>query len=149
MKGNVVGQRLPRLDSVAKATGQAKYTVDLQMPGMLYGKILRSPLPHARIKSIDTSKAEALSGVHAVITAKDCPANKFSFMQALADKNILCVDKVRYVGDEVAAVAALDEKTAEEAVKILAKEHTPDDKAEHNVSLTTQRSCEKDWRHTW
>ncbi len=125
MKTNVIGKGLPRIDAIAKATGEAQYTVDLKMPGMLQGKILRSPLPHAKIKSIDTSEAAALSGVHAVITAKDVPLKKFSFMQFLADKTILCSDKVRYVGDEVAAVAAIDEDTAVEALDLIKVEYEP------------------------
>ena len=73
MKGNIIGKRIPRIDSVPKATGTAEYTVDLKLPGMIYGKILRSPLPHAQIKSLDVSAAEALPGVCAVITAADVP----------------------------------------------------------------------------
>ncbi|MBC7294643.1 MAG: 4-hydroxybenzoyl-CoA reductase subunit alpha, partial [Thermoleophilia bacterium] len=92
----VIGKALPRIDAVPKATGEAQYTVDLKMPGLLIGKILRSPHAHARIKSIDTSAAEKLPGVQAVITAKDVPLNRFSFFQWLADKTILCADKVRY-----------------------------------------------------
>lgn len=79
MKGKVIGQGLPRIDSLDKATGEAQYTVDIRLPKMLSGKILRSRLPHARIVSIDTSRAEELGGVHAVITAQDVPLNKFSF----------------------------------------------------------------------
>ena len=119
MGGCVIGKGLPRIDAIPKVTGEARYTVDLKMPGMLVGKILRSPHPHAIIKSIDTSAAKDLKGVHAVITSQDVPDNLFSFYQFLADKNILCVDKVRYVGDEVAAVAAVDEDTAEEALSLI------------------------------
>jgi 4-hydroxybenzoyl-CoA reductase alpha subunit len=125
MSNKVIGQGLPRLDAVAKATGEAQYTVDLKFPGLLCGKILRSPLPHAIIKAIDTSKAERLKGVHAVITAKDVPLNKFSFFQHLADKTMLCTDKVRYVGDEVAAVAAIDENTALEALDLIKVDYEP------------------------
>lgn len=125
MKGRVVGKGLPKIDSVGKATGAAQYTVDLKIPGMLHGKILRSPLPHARIKSIDVSRAEQLSGVHGVITAKDVPLNRFSFFQWLADKTILCSDKVRYVGDEVAAVATVDEDTAMNALDLINVEYEP------------------------
>ena len=104
----VIGKGLPRIDALPKVTGTAPYTVDLKMPGLIYGKILRSPLAHARIKSIDTSEALKLPGVLSVITGKDVPQNVFSFYQWLADKTILCTDTVRYVGDEVAAVAAVD-----------------------------------------
>src|SRR4030042_2373860 len=92
---------------------------------MLYGKILRSRFPHARIVSIDTSRAEERGGVHAVITAKDVPLNKFSFFQYLADKTILCSDKVRYVGDEVAAVAAVEEDPAAKALDLIPVEYEP------------------------
>jgi 4-hydroxybenzoyl-CoA reductase alpha subunit len=125
MKGNVVGKGLPRIDAVDKATGEAQYTVDLKLPGMLTGKILRSPLPHARIRSVDVSRAREMKGIHAVITAKDVPLNKFSFFQWLADKTILCSDKVRYVGDEVAAVAAVDEDTALKALERITVDYDP------------------------
>lgn len=125
MKGKVIGKGLPKIDSIAKATGEAQYTVDLRMPGMLHGKILRSPLAHARIKSIDVSRAEQSSGVHAVITSTDVPPNRFSFFQWQADKTILCTDRVRYIGDEVAAVAAVDEDTASNALDLINVEYEP------------------------
>ncbi len=125
LRGSIIGKRFPRLEAVAKATGQAQYTVDLKMSGLLHGKILRSPLPHAKIKSIDISRAEKLNGVQAVITASDVPLNKFSFVQSLADKTIFCFDKVRYVGDEVAAVAAIDEDTAYQALSLIRVEYEP------------------------
>jgi 4-hydroxybenzoyl-CoA reductase alpha subunit len=119
----VIGRGLPRIDAVPKVTGEAQYTVDLKMPGLLIAKILRSPHPHARIVSIDTSAAKRLQGVRAVITAQDVPDKLFSFYQFLADKNILCREKVRYVGDEVAAVAAIDSDTAEEALSLIRVEY--------------------------
>jgi CO/xanthine dehydrogenase Mo-binding subunit len=125
MSRKILGKGLPRLDAMEKVTGTAQYTVDLKMPGLLYGKILRSAFPHARIKSIDTSRAEGLRGVHSVITSKDVPLNKFSFFQWAADKTILATDKVRYVGDEVAAVAAVDEDTAVEAVDLIDVAYEP------------------------
>jgi len=125
MKTKVIGKGVPKIDSVAKATGEATYTVDMKLPRMLYGKILRSDHPHAKIRSIDISQAEALEGVHAVITAKDVPQNKFAFFQWQADKTILCEDKVRYVGDEVAAVAAVDEDTATKALELLVVDYEP------------------------
>jgi CO/xanthine dehydrogenase Mo-binding subunit len=125
MRGSVIGKGLPKIDAVAKATGQAQYTVDLKMPGLLHGKILRSPFPHAIVRSLDVSKAEELKGVYGVITAKDVPLNHFSFFQWLADKTILSSDTVRYVGDEVAAVAAVDEDTAIEALDLVRIEYEP------------------------
>jgi len=119
MKTCVVRRGLPRIDAVPKVCGEALYTVDLKLPGMLIGKILRSPHPHARIRSIDTSAAKALDGVLAVVTHEDMPDTIFSFMQFLADKHILAREKVRYVGDEVAAVAAVDADTAEKAISLV------------------------------
>ncbi len=125
MKTCIVRKGLPRVDAIPKVSGEAQYTVDLKMPGLIVGKILRSPCAHARIKSIDTSAAKALNGVLAVVTAEDVPDNLFAFYQWQADKHILCTDKVRYVGDEVAAVAAVDEDTAEEALELIKVEYEP------------------------
>jgi len=116
-----IGNRQEFVNAREKVTGKAKYLDDIKLPNMLHGKILRSPHPHARIVSIDTSKAEALPGVKAVITAKDCPNNKFGLSEP--DVNILAVDKVRYVGDEVAAVAAETVEIAEEAIKLIDVEY--------------------------
>ncbi len=123
MKTCIVRKGLPRIDAIPKVSGEAQYTVDLKMPGLLVGKILRSPHAHARIKSIDTSAAKALDGVLAVITAEDVPENLFAFYQWQADKHILCTDRVRYVGDEVAAVAAMDDDTAEAALDLIKVEY--------------------------
>lgn len=112
---NVVGKRIPRIDGVAKVTGEAKYTVDIRFPDMLCAKILRSPLPHARILGIDTSKAERMPGVKAVITGKDAWDVRHGFVETPrypADQYVLANDRVRYIGEEVAAVAAIDEDTA-------------------------------------
>ena len=117
----IIGQPTPLVEGAAKVTAEARYLEDLHEPGMLYGKILRSPLPHARILTIDTSRAEGLPGVISVITARDMPDIKFSFVPEYADKTPLCAPgrTVRYAGDEVAAVAALDEATAEEAARLI------------------------------
>ncbi len=118
----VVGKGLPRIDGPEKATGRAVFTVDLKLPGMLHGKILRSPHPHARIISIDSSAAEKLPGVKAVITGKDISAVRYAFVDTPrypADERPLAVDKVRYIGDEVAAVAAVSEAVAEEALALI------------------------------
>jgi 4-hydroxybenzoyl-CoA reductase alpha subunit len=116
----VVGKRLPRVDSQVKATGEALFTTDMTLPKMLYGKILRSPHPHARILHIDTSMAKRLAGVKAVITGKDTLGIRFGIH---ADQQALPVDKVRYIGDEVAAVAATDEDLAEEALGLIKVEY--------------------------
>jgi len=117
-----VGKRARKVDSMAVATGQAVYTDDIQLPGMLHGKFVRSPHPHARIVSIDASRALALPGVHAVLTGADMPI-KYGVIPWTPDENALAVDKVRFVGDEVAAVAAVDEDTANEAARLVDVEY--------------------------
>ncbi len=119
----VVGKRVPRTDSVPKATGAARFTADISLPRMLYGKILRSPHPHARILSIDTSRAERLPGVRAVVTAADTMKRKYGLFANTRDQHFLAAEKVRYVGDEVAAVAAVDEDIAEEALELIRVEY--------------------------
>ena len=110
-----VGQNVARVDGVDKVTGQAKFVGDLSIPGMLYGKILRSPYPHARIRSIDASRAEALAGVVAVLTAAD-----ISDLNPIYNgRPVIAMDKVRYVGEPVAAVAAEDLATADEALSLI------------------------------
>jgi 4-hydroxybenzoyl-CoA reductase subunit alpha len=127
-KYSVIGQRVHRVDGPEKVTGNAKYTFDLVLPNMLYGKVLRSPHPHAKILSIDTSKAEKLIGVKAVVTGKDTLGKKQGIWRRfpeLCDEEILCREKVRYIGDPVAAVAAIDEDTAEEALDLIEVEYEP------------------------
>jgi 4-hydroxybenzoyl-CoA reductase alpha subunit len=121
---NVIGKPLPKVDAIQKCTGETKYADDLNLPRMLHGKTLRSPHPHAHIKRIDTSRARALPGVHAVITGQDVPI-KFGILPVSQDEEALAVEKVRYVGDPVAAVAAIDEETAEEALKFIDVEYEP------------------------
>jgi len=119
VQSNTVGQRVPRIDGHEIATGKAQYTVDINLPGMLIGKILRSPLPHARIRNIHTAEAESLRGVSAVITAADTLKVKYGYRSESADEYGLAFEKVRYVGDQVAAVAAVDEETAENALALI------------------------------
>ncbi|MBW8012074.1 MAG: molybdopterin-dependent oxidoreductase [Chloroflexi bacterium] len=122
----VVGKSLPRVDAYAKVTGQAEFTMDVNLPGMLYGKILRSPHPHARIKNIDTSEAEKLNGVLGVITGKDTKDMRYAFVDTPrypADQYPLAQDKVRYIGDEVAAVAAVNPETAQAALDLIKVEY--------------------------
>ena len=102
-----------------KVTGQAKYTGDITLPGMLIGAILHSPLAHAKISNIDVSKAKALKGVKCVITGRDVSRIQFGHSPARFDQNALVTDKVNYVGDDVAAVAAIDEQTAKEALELI------------------------------
>jgi 4-hydroxybenzoyl-CoA reductase subunit alpha len=99
----VIGRRLLRTDGMDKATGREVYTDDLALPGMLHGRILRSPHAHARILSIDASEAEAMEGVRAVITGRDMP-EKYCIIPWTRDEEALCVDKVRFIGDAVAGV---------------------------------------------
>ncbi len=106
-----VGRRVPLIDGASKVTGSAVYTDDIKLPGMLVGKILRSPLPHARIAAIDTSAAEAIPGVRAIVTGSRDMA-KFGVLPISKDEVALAVDKVLYVGDCIAGVAADDEEIA-------------------------------------
>ncbi|MDW7711044.1 MAG: molybdopterin cofactor-binding domain-containing protein [Deferrisomatales bacterium] len=120
---NVVGQRLPMHDAAAKVTGQAQFTDDLVLPGMLYGKLVRSPIPHGRILQIDTAQARALPGVKGVITGKDIPDRVYGIVPKAKDEHALAREKVRYIGDEVAAVVAVDPETAEEAARLVRVEY--------------------------
>ena len=115
---SIIGQRIAMVDAAGKTTGSGRYTDDLSLPGMLYGKILHSPHPHARIKTIDTSRAERLDGVVAVVTGKDAP-NPFGILPVGHDEHALALDKVRYVGDNVACVAAISESIAEKALDLI------------------------------
>ena len=119
----VVGQPLPKIDAWAKVTGETKYADDLVMPRMAYGKLLRSTHAHARIVRIDTARAQALPGVFGVITGADLPRVKFGILPVSQDEEALCVEKVRMVGDAVAAVAAVDEETAERACELIDVEY--------------------------
>ncbi len=122
-----VGSRPIRPDGVPKVTGRAMYGADLRMPGMIFGKVLRSPHAHAKILSIDTSKAEALPGVKAVITAKDIPDQKFEYVgpERVAQnfwhitRNVMAREKAMYEGHAVAAVAATSNSIAEEALRLI------------------------------
>lgn len=116
---SVIGQRLPRVDAREKVTGEAKYAADYSLPGMLWCKLLRSPHPHARILNIDTSKAKKLAGVKGVVTGKDFGGWTWGWMLATRDEPPLAVDKVRYMAEAVAGVAAVDEDIAEEACELI------------------------------
>ncbi len=118
----IIGARTPLVDGVDKVTGKAQYTADIQIHGALVGRILRSPVAHARILSIDTSAAEALDGVMAVCTGADTPV-PYGVLPIAENEYPLARDKVRYRGDPVAAVAAIDEVTAERALKLIKVEY--------------------------
>jgi CO/xanthine dehydrogenase Mo-binding subunit len=125
-KYSVVGKSLTRVDGIAKVTGRAKFTYDMELPNMLWGRILRSPYPHARIINIDTSEAKKLPGVKAVITGKDIGPIRYGFVDTPrypADQLVLATEKVRYIGEEVAAVAAINKDIADEALTLIKVEY--------------------------
>src|SRR5919199_6703991 len=118
----VVGKPFRKVDARQKCTGQTKFADDITLPRMLFCKILRSAEPHALIKSIDTSKALELPGVLAVLTGKDLPI-PYGILPVSQDEHALCIDKVRFIGDPVAAVAAVDEDTAFDAMDLIEVEY--------------------------
>jgi len=122
---NVVGQPLPKIDAWGKVTGDTRYTDDLVLPRMAFGKLLRSPHAHARIRAIDTTRARAVPGVYAVITGADLPRVKFGILPVSQDEEALCTEKVRMVGDAVGAVAAVDEETADRACRLIDVDYEP------------------------
>jgi len=119
----IVGRGVARYDAPDKVTGRAKYTADIRLPGTIVGKLLGSPVAHAIIRRIDVTRARALPGVLAVITGADVPDTWYGVSPAREDEQILAKDRVRYVGDEVAAVAAVDEATAERALQLIEVEY--------------------------
>ncbi|MFL6214326.1 MAG: xanthine dehydrogenase family protein molybdopterin-binding subunit [Blastocatellia bacterium] len=118
----VVGKPFRKVDARAKCNGQTRFADDITLPRMLYCKMLRSPSPHALIKNIDTSRARQLPGVVAIITGSDLPI-PYGILPVSQDEHALCVDKVRFIGDPVAAVAAVDEDTAFEAMNLIEVEY--------------------------
>ena len=120
---SVIGQSVPKTDGVAKVTGRTAYAADMIQPGMLTGRMLCSPHAHARILSIDTSAAEQMKGVYAVATNADATTNRIG--QFLEDRYVLAHERVRYVGEPVAAVAATDDETAAEALDRIVVEYEP------------------------
>jgi 4-hydroxybenzoyl-CoA reductase subunit alpha len=120
---DIISTRANRIDTPDKATGRAVFVDDISRPGMLYGALLQSPHAHAKILSIDTSKAEKLKGVKAVITAKETGSIKYGVSPARYDETVFAVDKVRYVGDEIAAVAAESLDIALAAVELIKVEY--------------------------
>lgn len=122
-KFNVIGKSVPRIDAWDKVIGRSVYTEDINLPNMLYGKILRSPHAHARVLNVNIEKALKLPGVKAIMTGKDIIPIKYGIVPFAQDETGLAIDKVRYVGDEVAAVAAVDEATAEAALELIEVEY--------------------------
>src|SRR5436305_7163117 len=114
----IVGKSLTKPDAFAKVSGQTRFADDLALPRMLFGRILRSPHPHARIVRVDTSRARALPGVLAALTGDDLPI-KFGILPVSQDEEALARDTVRYVGDPIAAVAATEEWVADQALDLI------------------------------
>ena len=120
---SILGKPVPRVDARLKVTGQAKYAADYETGGMLWGKIKRAPYAHARILNIDTSKAERLPGVKGVIVGKEFGGFKWGWQAHTRDESPLAADKVRYMYEGVAAVAATDKDIAEEACDLIDVEY--------------------------
>src|SRR5580765_8336085 len=114
----VVGKPLRKVDARAKCIGQTRFADDIVLPRMLFAKLLRSHVPHAIIKSIDVSRALKLPGVIAVITGKEMPI-PYGILPVSQDEHALCIDRVRFIGDPVAAIAAIDEDTAFDALELI------------------------------
>lgn len=122
---SLIGSRMPRIDSEAKATGRAIFSGDIRLPRMLHASVLRSPYAHARIKSIDVSKAKALAGVRAVVTGADTAGVKWGVFRYTRDQELLPTKRVRYVGEEVAAVAADSDEIARQALELIEVKYEP------------------------
>src|SRR2546423_6764214 len=120
----VIGKPFRKVDARAKCNGQTRFADDIALPRMLFCKLLRSPVPHALIKRIATSRALKLSGVVAIITGSDLPV-PYGILPVSQDEHALCIDKVRMIGDPVAAIAAIDEDTAFEAMDLIEVEYEP------------------------
>ena len=153
---SVIGKSIAMVDAAGKTTGAGKYTDDLSVPGMLVAKILHSPYPHALIKHIDTTRARDVDGVAAVVTGEDAP-NRYGILPVGHDETALAVGKVRYVGDNVACVAAVTEEIAERALELIEVEYQllpgyfdPEEsmKAERDlIHDNRSNNIEKDYHH--
>ncbi len=138
-----IGKRTPMFDGKARVSGVAQYTADMVAPGMLYGKVLHSTVPHARIRRLDTARAAALPGVRAVAVGADFP-NRYGILPVGHDENALAVGKVRYVGDNVAAVAADTEAIAEQALDLIEVEY---DALPSYTDPEASMTAQTDWIH--
>src|SRR5664279_6287587 len=155
---SVIGKSIAMVDAAGKTTGSGKYADDFSLPGMLIGRILHSPYPHAVIKRIDTSRARALEGVVALVTGEDAP-NQYGILPVGHDETALAVNKVRYVGDNVACVAALTEEIADRALELIDVEYETlpayfdleaSMKAERNlIHENRPNNIEKDYHHVF
>ena len=120
-----LGENYSRVDGPAKLRGWAQYTADIEMPGMVYAKVVRSTYPHARLVRVDASKAVKLPGVVAVLTRDDLKGINSRFGPVVKDQPVVALDRVRYVGDIIAAVAAEERDSAEEALELIEVEYEP------------------------
>jgi 4-hydroxybenzoyl-CoA reductase subunit alpha len=155
---SIIGKPTAMVDAAEKTTGSGKYADDLSLPGMLVGKILHSPYPHARITRIDTGRAEKLEGVVAVVVGSDAPT-PYGILPVGHDEHALSTDKVRYVGDNVACVAAVDEATAEKALELIDVDYEvlpayfdPEDSMKAETDLIHENKAhnvEKDYHHVF
>src|SRR6266699_5465991 len=155
---SIIGKPIAMVDAAGKTTGAGKYTDDLSLPGMLVGKILHSPYPHARIKKIDTSRAEKLDGVVAVVIGQDAPT-PYGILPVGHDEHALALDKVRYVGDNLACVAAVSEDIAEKALELIDVEYEvlpayfdPEESMKAETDLihdNKAHNIEKDYHHVF
>ena len=121
MEYTTIGQPTTRIEGRDKVTGATRYTADVSLPGTLWGRALRSPLPHARIVRIDTSQAQRVQGVHAVLTGAEVRGIRYG--RRLFDVPVLAEDRVRFAGERVAAVAAEDRDVAAEALALIDVEY--------------------------
>jgi 4-hydroxybenzoyl-CoA reductase alpha subunit len=144
---SVIGKPLPKVDAMGKCTGETRYANDFELPRMSYGKLLRSPHPHARVRAIRPERALLVEGVYGVITGADLP-QKFGILPATEDEEALAVEKVRYVGDPVAAVAAASETIAERALQLIDVEYEVL-KPILSIEDALTATAESDRIHTW
>jgi CO/xanthine dehydrogenase Mo-binding subunit len=144
----VVGRPSSRVDGPDKVSGNTVYTADVQLPGMLWGKCLRSPYAHARIVSINTEPAKKVKGVRAVLTGEDLPEKRVGL--SLQDTPLLATGKVRFIGEKVVAVAAEDRDAAEEALSAIEVEYEelPAVFDARQAMSSAARWFMRNWRHT-
>jgi CO/xanthine dehydrogenase Mo-binding subunit len=133
---SIAGTNAPRVDGVEKVTGKAIYTSDIQLPGMAHARILRSPVAHAKLVKVDATKAKEFPGVIATLTRDDIQSFNYKYGATYKDQSIVAVDKVRYVGDPVAAVLADDPATAEQALELIEVEYDELPKVTHIEEAT-------------
>ena len=145
----VVGTNAHRVDAIEKVSGKAIYTSDIQLPGMAHARILRSPVAHAKLVKVDASKAKEFPGVIATLTRDDIQGFNFKYGATYKDQSIVAVDKVRYVGDPVAAVLADTPEIAEQALELIEVEYDELAKVTNLEEATAHRARFKCTRAAW